>query len=115
MDAFAIDSRNVTNEEFAEFVESGGYSQPELWAEGDWNWLAENGIQHPSFWERDGDRWFYRGMFERLPLPPQWPVYVSQAEASAFARWRGRRLPTEAEYQRAAYDGGRRAARLSVG
>ena len=106
VDAFAIDSRNVTNEEFAEFVAAGGYSQAALWSEADWNWLGENGIQHPTFWERDGDRWYYRGMFERLPLPALWPVYVSQAEASAFARWRGRRLPTEAEYQRAAFDGG---------
>ena len=51
----------------------------------------------------DGDRWHWRGMFDLLPLPPAWPVYVSQAEASAFARWRGARLPTEAEFQRAAY------------
>ena len=42
-------------------------------------------------------------MFELVPLPPAWPVYVSQAEASAYARWRGARLPTEAEFQRAAY------------
>jgi len=106
VDAFAIDSRNVTNEEFAEFVVAGGYSQPDLWSEADWHWLRETGIEHPTFWDRDGGQWFYRGMFERRLLPALWPVYVSHAEASAFARWRGRRLPTEAEYQRAAYDGG---------
>jgi formylglycine-generating enzyme required for sulfatase activity len=55
------------------------------------------------FWERQGDAWFWRGMFELIPLPPSWPVYVSFAEASAFCRWRGVRLPTEAEFQRAAY------------
>ena len=48
-------------------------------------------------------RWHWRGMFDLVPLPPAWPVYVSQAEASAYARWRGARLPTEAEFQRAAY------------
>jgi formylglycine-generating enzyme required for sulfatase activity len=55
------------------------------------------------FWERDGARWYWRGMFDLIPLPPAWPVYVSHAEASAFARWRGARLMTEAEFQRAAY------------
>ena len=58
---------------------------------------------HPLFWERIGDAWFWRGMFGLIPLPASWPVYVSQAEASAFARWRGARLPTEGEFQRAAY------------
>jgi len=106
VDPFAIDRRNVTNEEFLAFVDAGGYARPELWTPDDWQWIADQSIQHPSFWEREGDTWLYRGMFERLPLPRQWPVYVSQAEAAAYARWRGRRLPTEAEYQRAAYDGG---------
>jgi iron(II)-dependent oxidoreductase len=47
--------------------------------------------------------WFWRGMFDAIPLPCDWPVYVSQAEAAAYARWKGRRLPTEAEFHRAAY------------
>ena len=106
VDAFAIDSRNITNGEFLEFVDAGGYTTRDLWSEADWNWIAEHGIQHPSFWESENGRWHYNGMFERLPLPALWPVYVSQAEAGAFARWRGRRLPTEAEYHRAAYHGG---------
>ncbi len=58
---------------------------------------------HPHFWLlRDGG-WYWRGMFELIPLPDTWPVYVSHAEALAFARWRGMRLPTEAEYHRAAF------------
>ena len=60
-------------------------------------------IAHPLFWERRGDDWYWRGMFDAIPLPPAWPVYVSHAEASAFACWAGARLPTEAEFQRAAY------------
>jgi gamma-glutamyl hercynylcysteine S-oxide synthase len=93
----------VTNQRYLEFVEAGGYREPKWWRPGDWEWLQRETITHPLFWERDGDRWFWRGMFELVPLPPAWPVYVSQAEASAFARWGGSRLPTEAEFQRAAY------------
>jgi formylglycine-generating enzyme required for sulfatase activity len=58
-------------------------------------------IAHPLFWEPDGAGWRWRAMFDRPALPLSWPVYVSHAEASAYARWRGCRLPTEAEYQRA--------------
>lgn len=65
--------------------------------------MQQQGIAHPLFWEREGDAWRWRCMFELVPLPLSWPVYVSHAEASAFARWRGARLPTEAEFQRAAY------------
>jgi len=74
-----------------EFVDAGGYRDPQWWRPDDWTWLQREAITHPLFWERHGDRWYWRAMFELVPLPPAWPVYVSQAEASAFARWRGAR------------------------
>jgi len=95
---FGIDQYNTTNGAFQEFVADGGYQRPELWSSGDWAWVQEQNIQHPSFWEKDSNGWLWHGMFERLPLPLSWPVYVSHAEASAYARWRGGRLPTEAEF-----------------
>jgi ergothioneine biosynthesis protein EgtB len=101
--AFTIDRHDVTNERYLEFVDAGGYRDPQWWRPDDWTWLQREAITQPLFWERHGDRWYWRAMFELVPLPPAWPVYVSQAEASAFARWRGARLPTEAEFQRAAY------------
>jgi formylglycine-generating enzyme required for sulfatase activity len=80
--AFQIQRHDVTNAQYLEFVEAGGAV--------------------PLFWERVDGRWYWRGMFELIQLPLAWPVYVSQADASAYAKWRGWRLPTEAEYQRAA-------------
>jgi formylglycine-generating enzyme required for sulfatase activity len=65
--------------------------------------VRQEELAHPLFWERDEGGWWWRGMFDRVPLPDHWPVYVSQAEAAAYARWRGARLPTEAEYHRAAF------------
>lgn len=103
VEEFLIDAHNVTNAAFLEFVEAGGYRDQRWWRDEDFAWLVEHRIEHPLFWERHNGQWMWRGMFELFPLPPSWPVYVSHAEASAFARWRGRRLPTEAEYQRAAY------------
>jgi ergothioneine biosynthesis protein EgtB len=101
--AFSIDRHAVTNAQYLEFVEAGGYRDPRWWRADDWEWVVREGVAHPLFWEREGTLWQWRAMFERLPLPPAWPVYVSHAEASAFARWREARLPTEAEFQRAAY------------
>lgn len=101
--AFEIDAHDMTNRDYLEFVEAGGYLREELWGAEGWSWRHAASMSHPLFWEREGDRWFWRGMFERVPLPAGWPVYVSHAEASAYARWKGRRLPTEAEYHRAAH------------
>jgi iron(II)-dependent oxidoreductase len=101
--AFDIDVHNVTNGAFLEFVEAGGYQQRDLWTDDEWQWIQTDGIAHPTFWVKAGNEWQWHGMFEDLPLPLAWPVYVSQAEANAFARWKGRRLPTEAEYHRAAF------------
>ena len=102
---FAIARHDVTNAEFLEFVEAGGYRDQRLWSSEAWSWRCREGIEHPLFWERDGAAWTWRAMFDRVPLPAAWPVYVSHAEADAFARWRGMRLPTEAEYHRAAFGG----------
>lgn len=79
---FAIDRYKVTNGDYLEYVRAGG--------------------SPPVFWKRSGDGWMYRSMFEETPLPLDWPVYVSHADASAYARWAGKELPAEAEWQRAA-------------
>jgi ergothioneine biosynthesis protein EgtB len=101
--AFEIDRYMVTNGQYLQFVEDGGYQQREWWTDADWAWKEADDIRQPVSWmQRDGE-WRLRTMFDDLPLPLAWPVYVSHAEASAFARWRGMRLPTEAEWQRAAH------------
>ncbi len=101
--AFAINRHDVTNGEFLEFVDAGGYRERRWWRDDDCSWIDSQQIAHPLFWEMHDGRWMWRGMFGVFPLPLSWPVYVSFAEAAAFAKWRGARLPTEAEFQRAAY------------
>jgi gamma-glutamyl hercynylcysteine S-oxide synthase len=100
---FSIERHNVTNARFAEFVDAGGYRDARWWRPEDWRWLQAEGVEHPLFWEKSDRGWLWRGMFDLVPLPMVWPVYVSHAEAAAYARWHGGRLPTEAEYQRAAF------------
>lgn len=112
---FQMQRHNVVNARFMEFVEAGGYTEARWWRPDDWQWLQAEQIAHPLFWERVDGEWYWRGMFERIPLPSSWPVYVSHAEAAAYARWRGWRLPTEAEYQRAAYGDSRDLAVLPWG
>ena len=85
-----------------EFVESGGYDESALWNQTDWQWIRSQGIRHPKFWVKRQNEWFYRAMFGEIPMPQSWPVYVSHAEASAYARWKGEMLPAEAEFHRAA-------------
>lgn len=101
--AFAIDEYKVTNGEFLKFLHEGGYENKNLWADADWEWIRHEGIRHPQFWVRRGNEWNYRTMFAEIPLPLDWPVYVSQAEAAAYARWAGKQLPSEAQFHRAAY------------
>jgi formylglycine-generating enzyme required for sulfatase activity len=101
--AFEIDKHSVTNADFFAFMADGGYDRSELWSDAGWEWRLRDDVRCPAFWiQRDG-QWFWRGMFEDIPLPDAWPVYVSQVEADAYARWKGRRLPTEPEYHRAAF------------
>ncbi len=80
--AFQIDRYKVTNGEYLQFVRAGGST--------------------PVFWNKNGDKWLYRTMFHEIPLPLDWPVYVSHDDASAYVKWAGKALPTEAQWQRAA-------------
>ena len=102
--SFSIDKYKVTNGQFLGFMDAGGYERREFWKEADWNWKQERGISHPGFWRRLDDRWFLNTMFDNVPLPLDWPVYVSHAEASAYAGWAGKSLPSEAQWHRAAYE-----------
>ena len=81
--SFAMSKYKVTNGEYLTFVRAGGTP--------------------PHFWRKHEGQWYWRGMREDVPLPLDWPVYVTHEEASAFATWTGKRLPTEAEFHRAAY------------
>src|SRR5215831_3134199 len=100
---FAIDSHNVTNHDFLRFMQAGGYQDRSLWTLEGWAWRTKENIQHPMFWRAEGNLWLYRTMFGEIRLPQEWPVYLSLAEATAYANWLGRKLPTEAQFHRAAY------------
>jgi len=101
--AFAISSHKITNGDFLRFVREGGYDDRRFWSAADWAWIDKQRIAHPHLWFNRQDQWFYRSMFEEVELPLDWPVYVSHAEAAAFARFTGQSLPTEAQFHRAAY------------
>lgn len=110
--AFEIDECKVSNVEYLDFVNAGCYQNSTYWDEPGWNWIQKQGIHSPVFWKQTCGEWHYRGMFREFPLPLHWPAYVSHAEASAFARWAGKSLPSEAQWHRAAYgrsDGGENA------
>ncbi|MGC0362798.1 iron(II)-dependent oxidoreductase [Rhodococcus sp. 27YEA15] len=100
---FAIDRFPVTNGQFLEFVDDGGYSRPELWSRTGWRHRVEAGLRAPQFWEYDGSRWWQRVFGLDEPLHERRPVvHVGYFEAEAYARWAGKRLPSEAEWEKAA-------------
>ena len=101
--AFAIESEMVSGRQYLQFMNAGGYQNQALWEASDWKWKTDRNIEQPVFWTRGESGWRYRTMFSEIPLPLEWPVYVSHAEASAYARWAGKLLPTEAQWHRAAY------------
>lgn len=103
IESFMISSHLVTNEEYLDFVEEGGYDNPILWLSDGWELKEKLGWEHPLYWEKDGQSWWIFTLGGMMPIDPTAPVtHVSYYEAQAYAKWKGCRLPTEFEWETAA-------------
>jgi ergothioneine biosynthesis protein EgtB len=103
IDEFRLATRLVTNREWLEFVADRGYETATLWLSDGWQTVQTERWRAPLYWRRDGNSWVEFTLFGMRPLDPEAPVsHVSFYEAEAFARWAGKRLPTESEWEVAA-------------
>ena len=101
--SFWIDRSPVTNADYLAFVEAGGYAVRDYWSPEGWAWLAEAAVIAPKHWSRDAGVWHTRSMDRTVPLPLDHPViHICYHEADAYARFAGKRLPTEQEWEIAA-------------
>ncbi len=100
---FWIDRNPVTNADFVVFIAAGGYLTREYWSDAGWEWVTKSGAQAPMYWSWEDGGWHTRSMDRAGPVQPAHPVcHVSYYEAEAFARFAGKRLPTEFEWEAAA-------------
>jgi 5-histidylcysteine sulfoxide synthase len=99
VNAFTATKNLVSNEDYAEFVETG-YNDMTYWSEEGWNWKETNFSCHPKFWIKTNNGYQYRAMFDEMDLPMNWPVEVNAHEALAYCKWKGNdiRLMNEAEF-----------------
>ncbi|GGH72165.1 ergothioneine biosynthesis protein EgtB [Phaeocystidibacter marisrubri] len=97
---YSISSSPITNGEFIEFIESGGYSQFQHWHDEGWAWVNRENAQLPLYWEKQGDAYMHFTLRGLEPVDPNAILqHVNYYEAAAYAAWRGGRLPTEAEWE----------------
>ena len=103
LEPYSLANRPVTNREYAEFVNDGGYSNPLLWLSQGWARVQEEGWKTPLYWIEEDGGFAEFTLFGKLHLDPESPVtHVSYFEADAYARWYGARLPTEFEWENVA-------------
>jgi ergothioneine biosynthesis protein EgtB len=103
LEPFALATWPVTCGEYLAFIEDGGYRRPEFWLSAGWDCVTQREWTAPFYWERDGERWQVFTLAGMKPLEPNEPVcHVSAYEAAAFAKWAGKRLPREQEWEIAA-------------
>ena len=104
--AFKVSQYLVSNHEFKQFVDDGGYQDQKWWTEEGWQWREYQQATHPIFWLKRHGQWYYRSMTAELPMPWSWPVDVNYLEAKAYCNWLAARngkpirLPTETEWYR---------------
>ena len=100
VEPFELASRLVTNDEYLEFMDAGGYRRPELWLSAGWDAVKQNQWAEPFYWEKRDGKWYVFTLHGMQEIDPNEPVcHVSYFEADAFARWKGVRLPTEFEWE----------------
>jgi ergothioneine biosynthesis protein EgtB len=105
LESFQLASHPVTNGEYREFIDDGGYRRPELWLSLGWQTVCDHHWQAPLYWTARDDGWRQFTLAGLSDLQDDEPVcHVSYFEADAYARWAGARLPTEAEWEVAAAD-----------
>jgi iron(II)-dependent oxidoreductase len=101
--SFNMDSTLVSNAQYSEFIEDGGYEHPQFWTMAGRNWLMQQENSAPRYWLRDGKYWCCEQFGKQMALLANQPVrHISLYEAQAYCAWAGRRLPTEAEWEFAA-------------
>jgi len=103
LDPFRLRSHPVSCGEYREFILDGGYRRPEFWLSDGWALVQQEGWQAPLYWRLEDGEWRVFTLAGERPIEPSEPIcHVSHYEADAFARWMGKRLPTEAEWEIAA-------------
>ncbi|QFR96838.1 ergothioneine biosynthesis protein EgtB [Streptomyces tsukubensis] len=103
VEPYFIDTTPVTNAAYLRFIEDGGYEERRWWSAEGWKLVRGQRLAAPLFWHEEGGQWLRRRFGTVQPVDPREPVtHVSWYEADAYARWAGRRLPTEAEWEKAA-------------